>query len=280
MSIKIVTDSTCDLPPSVIEQYDITVIPLYINVGRQSYLDGVELLREAFYEQLPTYQTHPTTAAAGSEVFKQHYERAAAEGATGVLSIHIASSLSATLEVGRLAARETTSVPVTAFDSKQLSLGTGFLVESAARAAAEGRSMSEIVALLKEQLTRTHVFAALDTLEYLRRSGRMNSVLASFATWLKIKPLLKMYQGDASSERVRTSKRATQRLIKLLSDAAPLEKVALLHTNAPQKAEALRQQVQHLLPKGEIMSVNITPVIGAHIGPGAVGFACQSQSAA
>ncbi len=126
MSIKIVTDSTCDLPSSVIKQYDIAVIPLYIHVGRQSYLDGVELSREAFYEQLPTYETHPTTAAAGSEVFKQHYERAAAEGATGVLSIHIASSLSATLDVARLAARETTSVPVTAFDSKQLSLGTGF----------------------------------------------------------------------------------------------------------------------------------------------------------
>lgn len=279
MSIKIVTDSTCDLPPSVIEQYGITVIPLYINVGKQGYLDGVELSREAFYEQLPTYETYPTTAAPGSEVFKQEYERAAGEGATGVLSIHIASSLSATLEVARFAARETTSVPVTAFDSKQLSLGTGFLVELAAKAAARGASMSEIVALLEEQITRTHVFAGLDTLEYLRRSGRMNGVLASFATWLKIKPLLKMYQGDASSERVRTSKRATQRLIKLLSDVAPLEKVALLHSNAPQKAEALRRQVQHLLPEGEIMSVNITPVIGAHIGPGAVGVACVSRSA-
>ncbi len=279
MSIKIVTDSTCDLPPSVIEQYGITVIPLYINIGKQGYLDGVELSRKVFYEQLPTYETHPTTAAPGSEIFKQQYERAGAEGATGVLSIHIASSLSATLEVARLAARETTSVPVTAFDSKQLSLGTGFLVELAAKAAAEGASMSEIVALLEEQITRTHVFAGLDTLEYLRRSGRMNGVLASFATWLKIKALLKMYQGEASSERVRTSKRATQRLIKLLSDVAPLEKIALLHSNAPQKAEALRQQVQHLLPEGDIMSVNITPVIGAHIGPGAVGFACVSRKA-
>ena len=277
MSIKIVTDSTCDLPPSVIEQYGIAVIPLYINVGKESYLDGVDLSREAFYQQLPTYETHPTTAAAGSGLFQQHYERAAEEGATEVLSIHIASSLSATLDVARLAAKQTTSVPVTAFDSKQLSLGTGFLVEQAAKAAAEGRSMNEIVALLEEQISRTYVFAMLDTLEYLRRSGRMNSVLASFATWLKIKPILKMYQGDATSERVRTSKKATKRLINLLTDAAPLEKVALLHTNAPQKAAALRQQVEHLLPEQEIMSVNITPVIGAHIGPGAVGFACLSR---
>ena len=125
MSIKIVTDSTCDLPPSVIEQYGIGVIPLYINVGKQSYLDGVELSREAFYEQLPTYEMHPTTAAAGSEVFQQHYERAAEEGATEVLSIHIASSLSATLDVARLAAKQTTSVSVMAFDSKQLDVDVG-----------------------------------------------------------------------------------------------------------------------------------------------------------
>ena len=277
MSIKIVTDSTCDLPSSVIEQYGIAVVPLYINVGKEGYLDGVDLSREAFYAQLPTYETHPTTPAAGSELFQQHYERAAEEGATEVLSIHIASSLSATLDVARLAAKQTTSVPVTVFDSKQLSLGTGFLVEQAAKAAAEGRSMGEIVTLLEEQISRTHVFAVLDTLEYLKRSGRMNGVMASFATWLKIKPILKMYQGDATSERVRTSKKAIKRLMTLLSDAAPLEKVALLHTNAPQKAAALRKQVQHLLPEEDIMSVNITPVIGAHIGPGAVGFACVSR---
>jgi len=274
MAIKIVTDSTCDLPEATVAEYGITVVPLYINVGDQSYLDGVELSRQEFYERLPDYETPPTTAAPGPEVFRQTYERLADEGATGVLSIHISISLSATVDVARLGAKDTDAVPVTVFDSGQLSLGTGFLVLTAAKAAAKGRSVEEIIPLLEEQTSRTHVFAALDTLEFLRRSGRMNRVMAGLGSVLQIKPLLKMYDGEPTAERVRTRKRATERVISLLSDLVPLEQVALVHTHAPDRAEELRQRVQHLLPEGEVPSVNITPVIGAHIGPGAVGFAC------
>jgi DegV family protein with EDD domain len=274
MTIGIVTDSTCDLPEATVTEYGITVVPLYINVGGQSYLDGVELSRQEFYERLPDYETPPTTAAPGPEVFRQTYERLADEGASEILSIHISISLSATVDVARLGAEETDAVPVTVLDSRQLSLGTGFLVLAAAKAAAKGRSMDEIISLLEEQVSRTHVFAALDTLEFLRRSGRMNRVMAGLGTMLQIKPLLKMYDGNPTAERVRTRNRATKRLINLLSDLLPLEEVALVHTHAPDRAEALRQQVQHLLPEGEIPSVDITPVIGAHIGPGAAGFAC------
>jgi DegV family protein with EDD domain len=274
MTIKIVTDSTCDLPEATVAEYGITVVPLYINFGDQSYLDGVELSRQEFYKRLPDCDPLPTTAAPGPEVFRQTYERLADEGASEVLSIHISISLSATVDVARLGAKETGAAPVTVLDSRQLSLGTGFLVLTAAKAAAEGRSMDEIISLLEEQVSRTHVFAALDTLEFLRRSGRMNWAMASLGTVLQIKPLLKMYDGNPTAERVRTRNRATKRLINLLSDLVPLEKVALVHTHAPDRAEALRQQVQHLLPEGEIPSVDITPVIGAHIGPGAAGFAC------
>jgi len=274
MTIRIVTDSTCDLPEGVVTEHGITVVPLYINFGDQSYLDGVELSRQEFYERLPDFETPPTTAAPGPEFFRQTYERLADEGATEVLSIHISISLSATVDVARLGAKETDAVPVTVFDSGQLSLGTGFLVLTAAKAAAMGCSMDEIIALLEEQGSRTHVFAALDTLEFLRRSGRMSRVMAGLGSVLRIKPLLKMYNGEPTAERVRTRDRATKRLISLLSDLAPLEQVALVHTHAPDRAEELRQRVEHLLPEGEVPSVDITPVIGAHIGPGAVGFAC------
>ena len=274
MAIQIVTDSTCDLPEAMIAQYGITVVPLYINFGDQSYLDGVELSRQEFYERLPDYESPPTTAVPGPEVLRQTYERLADEGATEVLSIHISISLSAVVDVARLGAKETEAVPVTVFDSRQLSLGTGFLVLTAAKAVAEGGSMDEIIPLLEEQVSRTHVFAALDTLEFLRRSGRMNRVMAGLGTVLQIKPLLRMYDGNPTAERVRTRERATQRLISLLSELVPLEQVALVHTHAPDRAEALRQRVQDLLPEGEIPSVDITPVIGAHIGPGAAGFVC------
>jgi DegV family protein with EDD domain len=168
-------------------------------------------------------------------------------------------------------------VPVTVFDSRQLSLGTGFIVETAAQAAREGRSMSEIIARMNDLISRTHVFAALDTLEYLKRSGRMNGVIAGLGSLLQIKPVLTMYDGAPGANRVRTRSRAISHLVKLLNSCAPLERAALVHTHAPGRAEEVRQLVEPLLPQGEVWSMDITPVIGAHIGPGAVGLACVTR---
>jgi DegV family protein with EDD domain len=281
MSTRIVTDSTCDLPEELVAEHDITVVPLYINAGSQSYLDGVDISRQELYERLPEYDPPPTTAAPGPETFRQAYERLAAEGATEILSIHISISLSNILEVAQLAAKETSAIPVTVLDSRQLSMGLGFLVLAAARAAAAGRAMGEIVAQLKEQISRTHVFAALDTLEFLRRSGRMNWAMAGLGSLLQIKPLLKMYDGDPTSERIRTSGRAARRLIELVSEVSPMEKLALVHTNAAERAKALWDKARHLFPQiDDPLSVEVTPVIGAHIGPGAVGFACVAAGEA
>jgi DegV family protein with EDD domain len=276
MSIRIVTDSTCDLPQDVVQKYGIRVIPLYIHTNGDSYLDGVDITREEFYRRLPELDPAPTTAAPGPEMFRQVYEELAQEGATEVLSIHISVSLSAVLDVAKLAAEEITSIPVTVMDSRQLSLGTGFLVETAARAADQGKMMEEILAILEEQISRTHVFAVLDTMEFLRRSGRISGLVAGFGSLLQVKPLLRMYEGDPTSERVRTTNGAFNRLESLLAERAPFERVALVHTHAGEQAELLKQRVEHLLPQGELTSVDITPVIGAHIGPGAVGFACIS----
>jgi DegV family protein with EDD domain len=275
MTIRIVTDSTCDLPTDVISQYGIGIVPLYINFGNQSYLDGVEISRQEFYARLPDCNPAPTTAMPGPHMFVQAYEKLAAEGATEILSVHISASLSGIADAARLAAKEA-SVPVTVLDSGSLSLGMGFQVWTAAEAAAEDRPMDDLVAMLEEQGSRTHVFAALDTLEFLRRSGRMNRVMATLGSWLQMKPLLRMHMGEPTAEKVLTTKHAIDRLISLLSDLAPLEsgKVALVHTHALDRAEELRQRVQHLLPEGELLSVNITPVFGTHLGPGAAGFAC------
>jgi DegV family protein with EDD domain len=279
MSVRIVTDSTCDLPQEIIERYRIEVIPLYINVGEESYRDGIDLPREQFYQRLPGWNPPPTTAAPGAKVFKQIYDRLAAEGASEVLSIHISVSLSATPDVARQAAEMTTSVPVTVFDSRQLSLGTGFLVEQAAREAQAGRTVAEILPVLEGQIERTHVFAALDTLEFLRRSGRMNGTIAGIGSLLQVKPLLKMHDGDPTSERVRTREAAHRRLLTLLEEHLPVERIALVHTNADAAARALLARVKIDLPQDEIESVDITPVIGAHIGPGAIGFALvQAES--
>lgn len=182
MSVRIVTDSTCDLPAETISRYGICVVPLYINVGEQGFLDGIDISREEFYEKLPKFPVHPTTAVPSPQKFRALYDSLADESATEVLSIHISVSLSAVVNVAHTAAKETSSIPVTVFDSQQLSLGTGFLVETAARMAAAGSSIAEILSALNAQITRSHVFAVLDTLEFLKRSGRMNKYLVGFAT--------------------------------------------------------------------------------------------------
>ncbi len=277
MPIKIVTDSTCDLPEEIVADLDVTVVPLYINVGQESYLDGIEMSRQAFYERLPHFDHHPQTASPGPEMFRETYERLAEEGAEEILSIHISISLSGTLNTAKLAAQAVRAIPVTVFDSRQLSIGTGFLVETAAKMAAAGHSIAEIIESLKEKTNRTHLFAALDTLEFLRRSGRMSWAVSKIGGLLKIKPLLTMHDGDPGVERVRTSKRAIQRLMDKLTDLYPLEELALVHTNAPEMIEELRERARHLFPEGkEPVTVDVTPVIGTHIGPGAAGFACVS----
>ncbi len=278
MILRIVTDSTADLPQSMVAEHAITVVPQYLNFGNQSYLDGVDLLREDFYHKLQASGEKVTTAAPAPEMFRQVYEQLAEKGVEQVLSIHVSGSLSNTLDAARLGAQETRSVKVTVLDSRQLSFGLGFLVLEAARAAAEGASPESLLVRLQQQILRTHVFAGLDTLEYLRRSGRMNRAIAGLGTVLKVKPIIKMYDGVPTSERVRTRERAAGRLIELISEQAPLERLAMLHSNARERAAALGERIRHLFPAGEVPIVNVTPIIGAHVGPGAVGFACVAAA--
>jgi DegV family protein with EDD domain len=278
MTIKIVTDSTSDLPQDVLQKLGITVVPLYINIGDQGYLDGVEISRKDFYTNLPNYDVHPTTGTPGMDAISQVYQKLADEGAAQILSIHISKSLSATVEVAESAARAFDQVPVIVRDSLQLSTGTGFQVETAARMAQGRKTMEEILQALDDLASRTFVTARLDTLEYLRRSGRMNAFMTGLGSLLQLKPILTMKNGLPGSERVRTSVKAEDRLIKMLEAYQPIERFALLHTNAPVEAEAFRSRIAHMIPEGEIYSMDITPVIGAHIGPNAVGYAVISKT--
>jgi DegV family protein with EDD domain len=273
MSIRIVTDSNCDLPREIVEKHGITVVPMYINIGRKSYLDGVEMSRREFYEGLDDFEAHPMTSVPGPGQFFEVYERLAAEGASQVLSIHIGSSLSAVVNSARLAAEELERFPVTVFDSGNLTLGTGLQAIMAAEAAAEGRSMAEILDMLEDQRERTYCFAALDTLKFLRRSGRLTRFQSGLGSVLQLKPILKMHDGEVEMERVRTRTRAIERVIELAEELGPLEELTLVHTHARDEGEMLWLKAQHLFPrKGAPMSAEVTPVIGAHIGPGTVGF--------
>lgn len=278
MAIRVVTDSSCDLPARVVKEQNISVLPLYIHTGSHEYLDGIDLSREQFYRDLPGYSEHPSTAVPSPQKFKAIYDVLAEEGAEDVISIHISRSLSGVVDVAQVAARETTSTRVTVLDSHQLSLGTGFLVETAARLASAGAALHDILATLQDQIKRTHTVASLNTLEFLRRSGRMNAAMSTIGELLQIKPLLKMYDGKPEAERIRTRKKALQRLVNLIRTHAPYEKAAFLHSLAEEEARSVIEAVKDLLPEGEVWLEQITPVLGAHIGPGVVGFSGISKA--
>jgi DegV family protein with EDD domain len=277
MSIGIVTDSSCDIPQYLLDENNITVVPMFINIGSKSYRDGIDITREEFYSNLPGYKTPPKTSAPGPDVFREAYQKLADEGASEILSIHISSSLSAVLNSAIQAAKEFTTIPVTVFDSRQLSLGTGFQAIAAAKAAAIGHSMDEIISMLENQISRTFSFAALGTLEYLKRSGRMNGPAFLLGNLLDIKPIMRMFNGNPTSERTRTRKRAFQRMRTFLEKMGEIETSALVYSHVYQEAQLFLGQVNELLPTGAKLSVEINPVIGSHIGPGAIGFVCITK---
>lgn len=278
MKIGILTDSTCDLPTETIAHYGIEVVPLHIQMGDEVLFDGVNITKDEFYARLPDYDPAPTTAAPGPNTFLERYTRLADEDCEAILAIHISETLSATIKSARLAAEAFSRIPVTVLDSGQLSMGLGFMVQEAASRAQAGESLDAILAALEHMMPRTYVFAALDTLEYLRRSGRMNSAVARFGELFHLKALLHMHAGKATAHRVRTAGRAMARMLAWLEEYSPIERLAILHAGVETRALELREQVHRYLPGGDIPVTQITPVLGSHLGVGALGFAILSTT--
>ncbi len=275
MSIRIVTDSACDVPEHLAYQLGITTVPVYINIGEKSYLEGVEISRQEFYDNLANYPVYPTTAAPSVGAFTETYERLVAEGATEIISIHLSSHLSATYNSARLGAEAANTIPVTLFDTKQLTLAAGLLVMMAAEMAVAGHTKAEIIQMLEDRVSRTRIFGMIDNLEALRRSGRVSWAQFGLGTLLNIKPLMMIFQAEIQVlARIRTYKRAVSQLVKMVDDFGPFERLV----NAPQAAEELKQQAEHLFPEGHpLLAMNITPAIGTHFGVGAIGFAGISE---
>ena len=273
MKIALVTDSTADLPNEVVQKYDIGIVPLYINVGEKGYLDGVEMSREEFYTRLPHFKPHPTTAVPGIDAFVDVFKKAIDKGADAIISLHIGKALSNTVDVARLAAEKIKEIPVHVFDPGNLSLGTGLLVREAAIMAEAGEKVKEILDAIADKAKRTYTFAVLSTLEFLRRSGRLSNFMFGLGSLLILKPILKMNNGVTDMERTRTLNGSHNRLLELVEELGRLEQLAFVHTHALEKLALLQEEAAYLVPEGVTPLVGeVTPVIGSHIGPGAVGF--------
>lgn len=274
MKLGIVTDSTSDLPNYIIEQHGIEVIPTILILEGKEYADGLGISRDDFYKQLPSLQTPPTTAAPSIGDFASRYDSLLTRGCDHILSIHAAVQLTTIINSARQAAHDFPD-KITIIDSGSLSLGLGFQVIAAAEAAGNGlqAALDAVVSTRK----RLKVYAALDTMENLKRSGRVPAAVTFFGGMLSIKPLIELAEGEVRPVgAVRTTKQGNERILNLLLQGGELERLAILHTGAEPRAKellnVLMQKASQSVPR-DILMVNVTTIIGTHVGPNGLGFA-------
>ena len=269
MTLRIVTDSTCDLPYEAIQALGITVVPLSIIFGDEELMDGVDIQADQFFRRLERDPNLPRTSQPSPALFTRAYRRLIEEGATEILSIHLSSKLSGTVESARQAAQGIEGVRIEQLDSGNVSLALGIGVMEAAKAARAGASLDVARDLAADVFRRTHIFVTLDTLEYLRRGGRMSRGQKWIGTLLQVKPVISLQDGEVVPiARVRTRQRAIEDIVRRCGDLRPLEHLFVLHSTTPDEAAYLRDRIAALDTHAPITIGRITPVVGVHGGPG------------
>lgn len=279
--IAIVTDSTAYIPKDLVEKYQIQVVPLRVHWGPETYHDGVDIQPAEFYERLKTDRVVPTTAAPSIGDFQQVYQKAL-ESAEAVVSIHIASQLSATASSAEQAKTLFPDKPIEVIDSTLTSMAMGFMVLAAARAAENGASLEQVTAEARRLINPARIFFTVDTLEYLRRGGRIGAAQAFMGNLMDVKPIMELREGRVEPiERVRTKKKAVERIMEMIIqhaeslDQAPV-RLAVVHALAPEEAAALLDMVAARLNVVEKITAGFSPVIATHTGPGTLGLVCTS----
>jgi DegV family protein with EDD domain len=285
MSVAVVTDSTASLPQEVAAERGIIVVPLQVVIGADVYDEGAggatpELVAQALKEWTPVSTSRPTPAA-----LLEVYEQAVRDGAEEIVSIHLSGDMSGTFESAQLAAREA-SVPVVAVDSRQVGVATGYAALAAADAVDSGATAAEAAEAARARAAASSSLFYVDTLEYLRRGGRIGAAAALFGGALAVKPLLKIEDGKvASLERVRTASRALARLEELAVQAAGDEPVdvSVAHLASPDRAAQLTTNLGGRLEKNlegrEVWCGELGAVLGAHVGPGMLAVCVAPRSA-
>ena len=287
MAIKLVTDSTCDLPSDLARQLDITVIPCNVHFDDEVYKDGVDIGPDEFYARLVTSTSLPKTAQPSVNDFLQVYESLSSQG-HDVLSIHLSAKLSGTLNSATQAREALLSggegpsgqePRIEIIDSLMTSSGLGLVDVEAARMINGGGTLGEVLEGVQRAMGRTHCYFLLDTLEYLQKGGRIGRATAFLGSLLNIKPILMIKDGEAHpGERARTRDKGLHRLAEIVRGLAPAKALAIIHSTAPEEADILRERLGDLVPQDEIVMARFSPVVGTYLGPGALGVAVMSSS--
>jgi DegV family protein with EDD domain len=273
--VAIVTDSAADMRPEVAASAGIAVVPLVVTFGADSYKAGIELPTDDFWRRMTAPDApFPTTAASSPGDFKAAYERVFADGAESVVSIHVAGTLSATIKSAEVAKGMLPDREIHVVDSGSASMGEGLLALMGAEMAALGVSAEEIARILRDRATDLDLYVALDTLEYLRKGGRISGAQAAIGTLLSVKPIITIRDGLVhTADKPRTAGKARARVLELLTQR-PIERLAVLYT-PPADGEAFRREVLEKLG-GSVDAANVSiqpvgPSVGPHLGPGCLG---------
>jgi len=275
MTVKIVTDSVSDIPADLAKALDITMVPLTVNFGTESFLDGIEITPKEFFEKIKTATALPTTAAPSMGAFSEIYKELTGQGHE-VVSLHVSGKLSATLSSATQAAAELGNKGISVVDTQAVSAMEALIITSAARKAQVGGSVQEVIDSAVNSIPKTSVYVVLDTLEYLQRGGRIGRAAAMMGGLLSIKPILTLNEGEVHPhEKVRTRAKALARIIEIVQADGPYEEITVMHASAPEEAEYLTNILSPLSSELPIISGEIGPVVGTHSGPGSVAVAVR-----
>lgn len=276
MTVSVVTDSTSDIPRDLREELKIDVIPLTVSFGGEAYRDGVDLGADEFYERLATAKVLPTTSQPPPAIFRYAYEHLASRG--DVVSVHLSHKFSGTVQTARSAAAEVAPDRISVVDTGSASMGMGLCVIAAARVAATGGSREEVVAEAESAARRVHVAVAFETLDFLRRGGRIGRAQAFVGGLLRLKPILTVQDGEAHPlTRVRSHEKALDELAAVPERFGPVTDIVILHTTTPDDAGRLGERVHEAHPGARLIVGRFGPVLGVHGGPGMLGIAVLSS---
>jgi DegV family protein with EDD domain len=273
LRVRVVTDSTTNVPPELAERLQITVVPCVVRFGNETFRDEVDLSKDAFYHRLATTSLLPATSQPPAGEFEEAYRRLQTAG-SAIVSVHTTSTLSGILNSAHAAAMALAEAEIELVDTLTTTLAAGWIAIAAAEAAQAGASLKEIARQARAMVPRTRLFAVLDTLEYLRKGGRVHWAAAFLGNLLQIKPIVELREGVLSlRERPRTFRRALARLAELVQEFGPLERLGVVHARAQEAAIQLADLLGAHYPREKILITEASTALVCHAGPGAVGVA-------
>jgi DegV family protein with EDD domain len=269
--IKIVTDSTADLPSQLAEELGITVVPVYVRFGEQVYRDGVDMSEDEFYQRLEKTTVHPSTIQPGPQDFLEVYRKLSPK-ADGIVSIHVSAKLSGTCNSALMAKDMLeTKCPVEVIDSQVLTMSLGLLAIVAANMAKAGESLDKIVKEVKKTIPKIHLLCLLDTLKYLLLGGRIGKAKALLGSILNVKPLLSLKDGEVvPAGQVRTRAKGIDKLSEFAQNAKKIQDLAVVYSTTPDEAQNLAERLGSIFDQKRIKIARVGPSLGVHMGPGAL----------